>query len=64
MSGPDYQAGVQPYLDTIAATTLPPRFTKGDPRNLDRVKIISQALRNVWPECWLRNGLRGLRALI
>jgi len=45
MSGPDYQAGVGPYLDTIAATTLPPRFAKGDPRNLDRVKALSQALR-------------------
>ena len=28
LSAPDYQAGVAPYLDTIAATTLPPRFAK------------------------------------
>lgn len=45
LSGPDYQAGVQPYIDTIAATPLPPRYPKGDPRNLDRVKAIAVALR-------------------
>jgi len=45
ISAPDYQAGVQPYLDTIAATTLPARYPKGDPRNLERVKAISMALR-------------------
>lgn len=45
MSAPDYQAGVQPYLDTIAATTLPPRFAKGDPRNIERVRVLAQALR-------------------
>ncbi len=45
MSGPDYQARVGPYLDTIAATQLPPRYAKGDPRNLDRTKAITQALR-------------------
>ncbi len=45
ISAPDYQAGIQPYLDTIAATTLPPRYAKGDPRNIERVKTIAQALR-------------------
>lgn len=45
MSGPDYAAGVQPYLDTIAATTLPPRYPKGDPRNVQRVAVLSAALR-------------------
>lgn len=45
VSAPDYQAGVQPYLDTIAATQLPPRYPKGDPRNIERVRVISQALR-------------------
>jgi hypothetical protein len=45
MSGPDYQQGVQPYLDTIAATQLPPRGPKGDPRNLQRVAAIATALR-------------------
>jgi hypothetical protein len=41
----DYAAGFQPYADVIKGTTMPPRFPAGDVRNLDRVKIISQALR-------------------
>lgn len=41
----DYASGVAPYLDTISKITLPPRGAKGDPRNLERVKIISDALR-------------------
>lgn len=45
LSGPDFQAGVQPYLDTIAATQLPPRYAKGDPRNVERVRALSAALR-------------------
>ena len=45
LSAPDYQAGVQPYLDTIAATQLPPRFAKGDPRNVQRVATLAAALR-------------------
>lgn len=45
-AGDDYAAGVAPYLETIANTSLPPRYPKGDPRNLDRVKAITTALRN------------------
>jgi hypothetical protein len=45
LSTGDYQAGVQPYLDVIAATTLPPRFPKGDPRNIARVATLAAALR-------------------
>jgi hypothetical protein len=45
ISAPDYQSAVSPYLDTIAATQLPPRYAKGDPRNLERVKAITAALR-------------------
>lgn len=41
----DYGTAFGPYADTIKATTLPPRFPRGDIRNLDRVKTISQALR-------------------
>jgi len=41
----DYGAGFAPYADVIKATTLTPRFPRGDIRNLDRVKTISQALR-------------------
>jgi hypothetical protein len=40
-----YSERVQPFLDVIASTTLPPRGPKGDPRNLDRVKAIAVALR-------------------
>lgn len=45
LAAPDYGTGFGPYADTIKATTLPPRFPRGDIRNLDRVKTISQALR-------------------
>lgn len=45
LSGSDYAAGVQPYLDVIAATQLPPRYPKGDPRNVQRVATMSAALR-------------------
>jgi len=41
----DYGTGFAPFADTIKATTLPVRFPRGDLRNLDRVKVISQALR-------------------
>lgn len=41
----DYGAGFGPYADVIKSTQLTPRFPKGDLRNLDRVKTISQALR-------------------
>lgn len=41
----DYASGFAPYADTIRSTTLPPRYPKGDPRNLDRVAVISKALR-------------------
>lgn len=40
-----YASGIQPFLDTIQRTTLPPRGPKGDPRNLERVKIMADALR-------------------
>ena len=45
IAAPDYGAGFAPYADVIKATTLTPRFPRGDLRNLDRVKTISQALR-------------------
>lgn len=41
----DYGAAFAPYADTIKATMLPVRYPKGDLRNLDRVKTMSQALR-------------------
>ena len=45
VGAPDYAAGFQPYADVIKSTQIPPRFPKGDVRNLDRVKVMSQALR-------------------
>jgi hypothetical protein len=41
----DYQTGVQPFLDTIAAQNLPQRRPKGDPTNIQRVAQIAAALR-------------------
>ncbi len=42
---PDYEAAVAPYLEVIKATSLPPRFAKGEPRNIERVKFMAAALR-------------------
>lgn len=43
-AAPDYQAGFAPYAAVIAATNLPPRFPKGDPRNITRVATMAAAL--------------------
>jgi len=40
----DYESGVQPYLNTIASLTLPPRQPRGSAANLERVKVITDAL--------------------
>lgn len=40
----DYEKGVSPYLDVIERTVLPPRYPKGDPRNIARVQAIAKAL--------------------
>jgi len=44
ISGPAYQEGFGPYHQVIASTTLPPRFARRDPRNLQRVAAIATAL--------------------
>jgi len=41
----DYGTAFAPYADAIKSTLLPPRFPRGDIRNLQRVQVISQALR-------------------
>jgi hypothetical protein len=41
---PDYRQAFTPFAEAIARTTLPPRYPKGDPRNLERVKVIATAL--------------------
>lgn len=40
----DYQAGVEPFLTTIAGLTLSPRKPKGDPANYRRVEEVGRAL--------------------
>ena len=40
----DYEKGFAPYRDVIERVSLPPRRPKGDPANIDRVRIIAQAL--------------------
>lgn len=44
IAGPDYESGFKPFHDAIARVDLGPRFPKRDPRNLDRVKRIVDAL--------------------
>ncbi len=41
---PDYEKGFSKYRDVIEKTALPPRFAKGDPRNIDRVRVMATAL--------------------
>ena len=43
----DYEKGVAPFLQAIASTDLGPRFPRGDLRNLDRVKRVTEAVRKV-----------------
>ena len=56
VAGDDYRNGFAPYHETIERTELPPRYARGDPRNLDRVAAIATALH----ERRLRE--RGIRA--
>lgn len=42
----EYEAGVAPFLQVIGSTTLPPKYAKGDPRNIERVRAMAKALRD------------------
>lgn len=44
VAAPDYERGFASYRDVIEKTVLPPRFAKGDPRNIDRVRVMAAAL--------------------
>jgi len=44
IAGPDYEKGFGPYRDAIEKVDLGPRFPRRDPRNLDRVKRVCDAL--------------------
>lgn len=39
-----YERGFAPYREVIERTTLPPRGPKGDPKNIQRVAAIADAL--------------------
>lgn len=39
-----YVSGFSPYADVIRKTNLPPRGPKGDPKNIERVRVMSAAL--------------------
>ncbi|RLE52464.1 MAG: hypothetical protein DRJ26_04735, partial [Candidatus Methanomethylicota archaeon] len=39
-----YERGFAPYRDIIERLDLPPRRPKGDPGNIDRVRVIAMAL--------------------
>jgi hypothetical protein len=39
-----YQAGFEPFRRTIEATTLPPRYPRGDPRNMLSVSSFTDRL--------------------
>jgi hypothetical protein len=41
----DYERGFAPYQSVLSGLTLPPRGAKGDPRNLERVRAVAEALR-------------------
>jgi hypothetical protein len=43
-AGPAYQKGFSPYAQVISQTTLPPRASKGNPANLQRVNVMATAL--------------------
>ncbi|MGH9402868.1 MAG: hypothetical protein ACRD2P_12260 [Terriglobia bacterium] len=43
--GPNFSAGLTPYLTVISNLNLPPRMPKGDPSNVQRVAAIDAALR-------------------
>jgi len=41
---PDMEKGMESVVKVLEGLTLPPRYPTGDPRNLERVKVIAQAL--------------------
>lgn len=41
---PDMRAGMEPVVQVLEGITLPKRYPTGDPRNIERVKVIQQAL--------------------
>jgi len=44
IAGPDYQKGFAPFREAIAKVDLGPKFPRRDPRNIERVKKVVDAL--------------------
>ena len=44
IAGPDFEKGFAPYREAIARVDLGPKFPRRDPRNLERVKKVVDAL--------------------
>ena len=44
IAGPDYEQGFKPYHEAIERVDLGPRFPRRDPRNIERVKRVVEAL--------------------
>ncbi|MBA7687823.1 hypothetical protein ES703_96296 [subsurface metagenome] len=44
IAGDDYEKGFAPYREAIARVDLGPRFPRRDPRNLERVRRVVEAL--------------------
>ena len=44
IAGPDYERGFAPYREAIARVDLGPKFARRDPRNIERVKRVVEAL--------------------
>jgi len=40
----DMQTGMEPVVKALEGITLPPRYATGDPRNIERVRVIQQTL--------------------
>jgi len=43
-AGDDYERGFAPYREALARATLPPKFPRRDPRNIERVRATVKAL--------------------
>lgn len=41
-----YERGFAPFRQVLENLTLPPRGPKGDPGNIDRVRVVAEALHN------------------
>jgi len=44
IAGPDYEKGFAPFREAIARVDLGPKFPRRDPRNIERVKRVVEAL--------------------